>query len=74
MELDLEGDAECAKWLEELYIDVGDSASGCLLFPASGSDLPERVQLSLETVPGERRRDLEPLTEDCRPRVGVVSP
>ena len=53
MELDLEGDAECAKWLEELYIDVGDSASGCLLFPASGSDLPERVQLSLETVPGD---------------------
>jgi hypothetical protein len=49
--LDLEGEAECAEWLDELYIDVGDSASGCLLFPASGSDLPERVQLALETVP-----------------------
>ena len=31
-------------------IDVGDKQSACLLFPASGSE-PERLQLSLETVP-----------------------
>ena len=34
-----------------VFIPVGGKASGCLLFPASGSETPDRFQLALETVP-----------------------
>jgi hypothetical protein len=36
-----------------IFIPVGGKASGCLLFPASGSEKPDRLQLALEQVPLE---------------------
>jgi hypothetical protein len=46
--------AECSNGFDEpLRIEVGDEISGCLLFPTSGDDLPERFQLALEVVPVE---------------------
>ena len=47
--------APCSKDLgfPSIFIPVGGKASGCLLFPASGSAEPDRFQLALETVPVE---------------------
>jgi hypothetical protein len=43
----------CQKRFAALRLDVSRHTSGCLLFPASGDALPERLQLALETVPVE---------------------
>jgi hypothetical protein len=47
--------APCSKDLgfPTIFIPVGGKASGCLLFPATGSQKPDRFQLALETVPVE---------------------
>jgi hypothetical protein len=47
--------APCSKDLAGpiVFIPVGGRARGCLLFPASGSRTPDRLQLALEAVPVE---------------------
>jgi hypothetical protein len=47
--------ASCSKDFSfpSIFIPVGGTASGCLLFPPSESGEPERFQLALETVPVE---------------------
>jgi hypothetical protein len=47
--------ASCSKGLNRytVRIEVSQSKSGCLLFPAKGRTLPERFQLGLENVPAD---------------------
>lgn len=47
--------AKCSKdiTVPTTFIPVGKKAAGCLLFPPSGAELPERLQFALETVPVE---------------------
>lgn len=47
--------ASCSKdiTVPTTFIAVGTKAQGCLLFPGSGDELPERFQFALETVPVE---------------------
>ena len=47
--------APCSNGLDlpTAFIAVGTKTTGCLLFPASGSESPTRFQLALETVPTE---------------------
>jgi hypothetical protein len=51
-EVDLDASAECSNNFDDvLRIDTARERDGCLLFPASGDELPERFQLALEVVP-----------------------
>jgi hypothetical protein len=44
--------ASCSHGFESVIrLDVGDKASGCLVFPAAGARLPSRFQLALELIP-----------------------
>jgi hypothetical protein len=47
--------APCSNTLDlpNVNIPVGSKTTGCLLFPASGSETPQRFQLALELVPTE---------------------
>jgi hypothetical protein len=47
--------APCSNGLDlpTVFIAVGAKTTGCLLFPASGSEPPQRFQLALELVPTE---------------------
>jgi hypothetical protein len=47
--------AACSRGFDQptVFIAVGATARGCLLFPASGSESPDRFQLALEAVPTE---------------------
>ena len=47
--------APCSNTLDlpNVFIAVGAKTTGCLLFPASGSETPQRFQLALELVPTE---------------------
>ena len=50
--VDTDATAECSNGFDEiLRIDVERTRSGCLLFPRSGDQRPERFQLALEVVP-----------------------
>lgn len=50
--LDTEATAECSNGFDDiLRIDVGRTRKGCVLFPRSGNEQPERFQLALEVVP-----------------------
>jgi hypothetical protein len=52
--VDVDARASCSNGFDGiLRIDVARRRSGCLLFPASGDELPERFQLALEIVPVE---------------------
>jgi hypothetical protein len=52
--VDLDASAECSNNFDEvLRIDTARQRDGCLLFPASGDELPDRFQLALESVPTE---------------------
>ena len=44
--------ASCSNGFDAVVrLDVSATGSGCLLFPANGSETPSRFQLALETVP-----------------------
>jgi hypothetical protein len=44
--------AACSNGFESVVrLDVGDKASGCLVFPGAGEGLPSRFQLALELIP-----------------------
>jgi hypothetical protein len=50
--LEVGAKAACSDGFDALLrLDVGDEASGCILFPAAGGEPPARLQLALEQVP-----------------------